>query len=146
MFCSRGSVIPRFKALLKTGSKSLPITDERMTRFWITIDQGVKFVNSCLNDMVGGEIFVPKIPSMSILDAARFLAPNARVDVIGIRPGEKLHETMISIDDARDTVELGDKFVILPPEIEPYGDRSKYVKGKPVQRTLFTQVIQTIIG
>ena len=132
VFGSRGSVIPRFKALLKSGRKSLPITDERMTRFWITINQGVQFVISCLDDMVGGEIFVPKIPSMRILDAVRFMDPNAKVDVIGIRPGEILHETMISIDDARDTVELADKFVILPPEIEPYGDRSKYIKGRPV--------------
>jgi UDP-N-acetylglucosamine 4,6-dehydratase len=111
---SRGSVVPLFQQLVRQGAKALPITDPRMTRFWITLEQGVSFVLSCLALMVGGEIFVPKIPSMRIIDVARSLAPQIPQDIIGIRPGEKIHEVMITEDDARATVELDDRFVILP--------------------------------
>ncbi len=109
---SRGSVIPFFLAKRKTGV--LPITDPRMTRFWITLQQGVDFVIDCLRRMRGGELFVPKIPSMNIMDLAQAIAPDCKTEVVGIRPGEKLHEVMVPEDDARNTVELSDRFVILP--------------------------------
>lgn len=109
---SRGSVIPFFQARRQTGV--LPITDPRMTRFWITLQQGVDFVLDSLERMHGGELFVPKIPSMNIMDLAAAIAPECRTEVVGIRPGEKLHEVMVPADDARNTVELADRFVILP--------------------------------
>ncbi|WP_367178227.1 UDP-N-acetylglucosamine 4,6-dehydratase (inverting) [uncultured Maricaulis sp.] len=111
---SRGSVIPYFRRLIDSGAQELPITDPRMTRFWITLDQGVNFVLSSLSMARGGEIFVPKIPSMSTADLARTMAPHLPHKVIGIRPGEKLHEIMIPEDDARTTIELDDRFAILP--------------------------------
>jgi UDP-N-acetylglucosamine 4,6-dehydratase/5-epimerase len=109
---SRGSVIPFFLEQRKRGV--LTITDRRMTRFWITLEQGARFVVRCLEAMQGGEIFVPKIPSMRICDLAQLIAPDCRIEVTGIRPGEKLHEVMIPRDDARHTVELQDFFVIQP--------------------------------
>jgi UDP-N-acetylglucosamine 4,6-dehydratase/5-epimerase len=111
---SRGSVVPLFRRLLAQGATELPITDVRMTRFWITLPQGVDFVLSSLQMMRGGEIFVPKIPSMKMTDLAEAMAPSAKIKVIGIRPGEKLHEVMISADDARQTIELADRYVIEP--------------------------------
>lgn len=111
---SRGSVIPYFRRLIDSGATELPITDPRMTRFWITLEQGVNFVLSSLSMARGGEIFVPKIPSMSTADLARTMAPHLPHKVIGIRPGEKLHEVMIPEDDARTTIELDDRFAILP--------------------------------
>lgn len=111
---SRGSVVPLFYDLINNGKTELPITDERMTRFWITIGQGVKFVVSNFNLMQGGEIFVPKIPSMKIVDLATAMAPHLVHKIIGIRPGEKLHETMITEDDARNTIEMSDRYVVLP--------------------------------
>ncbi|MFQ5972267.1 MAG: UDP-N-acetylglucosamine 4,6-dehydratase (inverting) [Alphaproteobacteria bacterium] len=111
---SRCSVIPLFKQLLRDGATTLPITDEKMTRFWITLGQGVEFVLSSLALMQGGEIFVPKIPSMRVVDVARALSPNVAIEVIGIRPGEKLHEVMITEDDARTTRELPDRYMISP--------------------------------
>jgi UDP-N-acetylglucosamine 4,6-dehydratase len=126
---SRGSVVPFFQKMKETGK--LPITDERMTRFWITLDQGVQFVIDSLNRMNGGEIFVPKIPSMKVTDLAKAIAPDCEVEVIGIRPGEKLHETMITEDDARRTVEFGTYYVI-QPEFPWWND--KYTSsGKPLQ-------------
>src|ERR1700761_541890 len=110
---SRGSVVPFFKNLIANGADSLPITDERMTRFWITLSQGVNFVLSSMEMMRGGEIYVPKIPSTTIPDVATLISPNLKQHVIGIRPGEKLHETMIPADDAHCTVELDDRYVIL---------------------------------
>jgi UDP-N-acetylglucosamine 4,6-dehydratase len=107
---SRGSVIPFFQRMRSTGI--LPVTDPKMTRFWITLEQAVKFVLSCLDRMQGGEIFVPKIPSMNIVDLARAIAPECRLDIVGVRPGEKLHETMVPEDDARNTLEYDDCFVI----------------------------------
>jgi UDP-N-acetylglucosamine 4,6-dehydratase/5-epimerase len=109
---SRGSVVPFF--LQRASSGVLPITDERMTRFWITLQQGVDFVLSSLETMRGGELFVPKIPSMRVTDLARAIAPEARLELVGIRPGEKLHEEMISIDDARRTIDVGDRYVLQP--------------------------------
>lgn len=111
---SRGSVIPFFRRLMEQGASSLPITDPRMTRFWITLQQGVDFVLSCAETTRGGEIFVPKIPSCSISALARAMAPDLEHRVVGIRPGEKLHEMMISADDARVTVDLGDRYAIEP--------------------------------
>ncbi|MGE5506650.1 MAG: UDP-N-acetylglucosamine 4,6-dehydratase (inverting) [Actinomycetota bacterium] len=111
---SRGSVVPLFERLVAEGADKLPITDSRMTRFWITLQQGVDFVLSCMERMRGGEIFIPKIPSMKIIDLAKAIAPSLPHAYIGIRPGEKLHEVMITEDHARDTVELADRYVILP--------------------------------
>lgn len=109
---SRGSVIPFFREKSKTGV--LPITDERMTRFNITLQQGVDFVIDCLGHMWGGELFVPRIPSYRILDVAKAIAPDAKVEIVGIRPGEKLHEEMITETDALATIEFDDYFVITP--------------------------------
>lgn len=109
---SRGSVIPFFLKCREKGI--LPITDPRMTRFWITLEQGVNFVLSCLERMVGGELFVPKLPSMNIMDLARIIAPECKTEIVGIRPGEKLHELMITKDDARHTVEFEDHYMIQP--------------------------------
>ena len=103
---SRGSVIPVFLEQRKRGK--ITITDTRMTRFWLTIDQGVKFVVRCIEQMHGGEIFVPKIPSMKLVDMAEALAPGCAVESVGIRPGEKLHEVLVSEDESRNTLELDD--------------------------------------
>lgn len=111
---SNGSVVPFFKKLIADKAAELPITDPRMTRFWITVEEGVNFLLSNLHAMIGGEIFVPKIPSMTIVDVAEALAPGVPTRVIGIRPGEKLHEILVTEDDARMTVELDDRFVICP--------------------------------
>ncbi|MEB2282520.1 UDP-N-acetylglucosamine 4,6-dehydratase (inverting) [Lysinibacillus xylanilyticus] len=109
---SRGSVVPFFKKIKDTGV--IPITDERMTRFWITLDHGVQFVLENLERMQGGEIFVPKIPSMKVTDLAKAIGPECEIQIIGIRPGEKLHEAMITEDDARHTVEYESYYAILP--------------------------------
>lgn len=110
---SRGSVVPFFRKLAVEG-KAMPITDSRMTRFWITLPQAVKFVVDSFEQMQGGELYVPRIPSMKILDLVEAIAPGAETYEIGIRPGEKLHEEMISLDDARRTLRLGDRYVVLP--------------------------------
>ncbi len=111
---SRGSVIPFFQKLIDEGAESLPITDERMTRFWITLQQGVDFVLSSLEMMQGGEVFVPRIPSMKITDLATAMAPGMKQHVVGIRPGEKLHEIMVPVDDGRSTLKLEDRYIIPP--------------------------------
>lgn len=111
---SRGSVVPFFRKLITEEAKSLPITDQRMTRFWITLDHGVDFVLKNFQRMQGGEIFVPKIPSVKIVDLARAMAPELDQHVIGIRPGEKLHEMMIARDDSLHTLEYHDHYVITP--------------------------------
>ncbi|MBI1239815.1 MAG: UDP-N-acetylglucosamine 4,6-dehydratase (inverting) [Alphaproteobacteria bacterium] len=111
---SRGSVLPFFAKLIAEGAETLPITDPRMTRFWITLNQGVNLVLSSLAMMRGGEVYVPKIPSMRMTDLATLMAPGLPQNTIGIRPGEKLHEIMVPEDDARQTVELSDRYVILP--------------------------------
>ena len=109
---SRGSVIPIFLEQRKRGR--ITITDPRMTRFWITLDQGVRFVIRCIEQMHGGEIFVPKIPSMKLLDMAQAVGPDCQIDCVGIRPGEKLHEVLLSEDESRNAVETDDMFVIQP--------------------------------
>ena len=121
---SRGSVIPLFRSLREQGLP-IPITDKRMTRFWITLEQAVQFVVDSFSMMVGGELYVPRIPSMRITDLAEAIAPGSPIEEVGIRPGEKLHEEMISSDDSRRTVRLPDRYVVTPvlaewgfPEIE----------------------------
>jgi UDP-N-acetylglucosamine 4,6-dehydratase len=124
---SRGSVVPFFREQAKTGT--LPITDERMTRFWITLPQGVEFVLQCLERMRGGELFVPKIPSMRVVDLARAIAPSAELRYVGVRPGEKLHEELISVHDARRTMDLGTCYAI-EPDMEWWTAGPR--RGKPV--------------
>lgn len=126
---SRGSVVPLF--IQQRPSGRLTITDERMTRFWISLEQGVRFVIRCIEQMQGGEVFVPKIPSMNMMDLARAVAPEAEVDIIGIRPGEKLHETLISEDEARTTVELPDMYVVQPASAMWFGHAWEE-QGKPL--------------
>lgn len=111
---SRGSVVPFFKKLIAENCQTLPVTDKRMTRFWITLPQGVDFVLKCFERMHGGEVFVPKIPSMRIMDLVQSLAPGIDVEVVGIRPGEKLHEIMCPEDDSHLTIEFDEYFVISP--------------------------------
>jgi UDP-N-acetylglucosamine 4,6-dehydratase/5-epimerase len=115
---SRGSVVPFFEKIRHTGT--VPITDPRMTRFWITLPQGVDFVTSSIERMQGGEIFIPKLPSMNIMDLATAIAPECKTKVTGIRPGEKLHEVMITEDDSRLTVEFDDRYVILQNRMSEY--------------------------
>jgi len=111
---SRGSVVPTF--LRQRDEGVLTITHQEMTRFWLSLEQGVRFVIKCIELMQGGEVFVPKIPSMTIVDLAKAIAPEAKLEVIGIRPGEKLHEVLISEDEARSTVELKDMYVVQPAQ------------------------------
>lgn len=124
---SRGSVIPFFRELAERGDP-LPITDSRMTRFWITLPHAVEFVIKSFEDMQGGELYVPRIPSMKVLDLAKAIAPHASIVEVGIRPGEKLHEEMISTEDARRTIRMPDRYVVTPTLAEwgfldPLGDR-----------------------
>lgn len=126
---SRGSVVPFFKKMKDSGR--IPITDERMTRFWITLNQGVDFVISSLDRMRGGEIFVPKIPSMKVTDLAKAIAPECEIEIIGIRPGEKLHEVMITEDDARRTLEY-DQYYVIQPEF-PWWMNNHKLAGKKLE-------------
>jgi UDP-N-acetylglucosamine 4,6-dehydratase len=114
VFGTRGSIVPYWQQMIAKGAKSLPVTDDRMTRFWITLDQAVDFVKDCFSKMQGGEIFIPKIPSLKIVDLAKAIAPHLPIEITGIRPGEKLHELMVSADDARHTVEGASYYLILP--------------------------------
>ncbi len=125
VFGSRGSVVPFFKECSKKGV--IPITDRRMTRFWTTLQQGVNFVASSIEQMKGGEIFIPKLPSMKIVDLARTIVPKCKFKIIGIRPGEKLHETLVPYDDARFTVERKDRFITCPEVVTGRGTK---IKGK----------------
>jgi UDP-N-acetylglucosamine 4,6-dehydratase len=111
---SRGSVVPVF--LRQRESGKITVTDERMTRFWLSLEQGVRFTLHCIQLMKGGEVFVPKIPSMRIIDLAKTMVPEAEIQYIGIRPGEKLHEVLISEDEARHTLEMEDMYVVEPAE------------------------------
>ena len=125
---SRGSVIPLF--LDQRNNGKVTITDERMTRFWLTLEQGVRFVIRCIEQMHGGEVFVPKIPSMNIMDLVKAVAPDCQVENIGIRPGEKLHEILISEDEVRQALELDDMFVIKPAH--PWWQVGNWVAGRPL--------------
>lgn len=133
---SRGSVVPFFKKLIADGAKELPVTDERMTRFWLRLEDGVEFVLKNFQRMQGGEIFIPKIPSMRIVDLVEAMAPELSMKVIGIRPGEKLHEVMCPSDIYYDTIEFSDHFVIKPSikfwEGADYTVNALGEKGKPV--------------
>lgn len=123
---SRGSVIPLFMDQKKTGT--ITITDERMTRFWLTLEQGVEFVINCIGQMRGGEIFIPKIPSMKVTDLAKAIAPDAKINYIGIRPGEKLHEVLLTEDESRHSREF-DNYFIIEPELE-FWDKTAIIGGK----------------
>ena len=125
---SRGSVIPVL--LEQRNSGRITITDMRMTRFWITLDQGVRFVIRCLEQMHGGEIFVPKIPSMRLADLAETIAPNCQIETIGIRPGEKLHEVLVSEDEARNTLEIEDMYIIQPAH--SWWRSENWASGRPL--------------
>lgn len=127
---SRGSVIPLFLERRATGA--LPITDPAMTRFWITLDQAVAFVNRCLTLMQGGEIFVPKLPSMRLTDLARSIAPECQHEIVGIRPGEKLHEVLLTEDEARRALEFNEFFVVQPGSIMSWWQNGNLNRGKPV--------------
>lgn len=126
---SRGSVIPLFLKYKQEGT--IPVTDPRMTRFWITMEQAVNFVLTCLEKMCGGELFVPRIPSMNIMDLVKAIAPEARIKIVGIRPGEKIHEVMIPRDESRRTLEF-DTFYVVQPEFRFWERRSSWDGGNPV--------------
>lgn len=128
---SRGSVIPFFKKLVDEGAKELPITDMNMTRFWLKLEQAVEMVLEAIENMQGGELYVKKIPSMKMPDLAKAIAPSLAVNEVGIRPGEKVHEQMITKEDARNTLEFEEYYIILP-EIDLENITHKYPKGKPV--------------
>jgi UDP-N-acetylglucosamine 4,6-dehydratase len=135
---SRGSVVPYFRSLIAEGTKRLPITDPDMTRFWITLPQGIDFVLEAFARMHGGEVFVPRIPSVRIVDLARSMAPGMPLEIVGIRPGEKLHESMCPRDEAHNTIRFKDHFVIKPAirysfDADYYVDRTGEV-GEPVSR------------
>jgi UDP-N-acetylglucosamine 4,6-dehydratase len=115
---SRGSVVPVFKDLIEKGEKYLPITDKRMTRFWLTLEKSVNFVISCFEKMDGGEIFVPKIPSIKIIDLAESMNPKAKLNIIGIRPGEKIHEQMCPKESSNNTLEFDDFFIIFSTDVD----------------------------
>jgi UDP-N-acetylglucosamine 4,6-dehydratase len=127
---SRGSIIPIFRSMVAQKVDSLPITDERMTRFWVTIQQGVNFVLQCLGEMQGGEIFIPKIPSMKVLDVVETIAPGYPTRVVGVRPGEKLHESMITSDDANSTLSFSNCYVIKPSSIPKLKNHDYSVFGE----------------
>lgn len=126
---SRGSVVPLFRSQVASGR--LTVTDERMTRFWITLDQAVGLVLTGLERMVGGEVFVPKIPSMRVVDLAEAIAPGVPVEIVGIRPGEKLHEALLTADEARHAVDAGDMYVVLP-EHPWWSSSADWADGTPL--------------
>lgn len=130
---SRGSVVPFFNKLVAYSAKELPITDFEMTRFWLTLEQAVEMVITALETMIGGELFVRKIPSMKIIDLAKAMAPDLSLKEVGIRHGEKIHEMMISIEDARNTLEF-DKYYIIQPDFDWWDPSNRHVDGKPVEK------------
>lgn len=137
---SRGSVIPLFRKMRETGV--IPITDPRMSRFWITLEQGVDFVLKCLAISEGGELFVPKIPSMNIMELAKAIAPDCKHKIFGIRPGEKLHEVLIAEDDARHTLEFDD-FYIIEPEFNWWSGEKHLSSGGKLVREGFVYASNT---
>jgi UDP-N-acetylglucosamine 4,6-dehydratase/5-epimerase len=154
---SRGSVLPYFQKLIAEGRKDLPITDQRMTRFWITLQQGANLVLSTLSLMQGGEIFVPKIPTMRVVDLAGALLPGFKPHVVGIRPGEKLHECLITQDEARNTYDCGDRYMIapsfrfwsgegVPPNTKSIGDESFSYTSDNNQEWLGTKDIAALLS
>ncbi len=137
VFGSRGSVVPLFSKRIAEGATSLPITDERMTRFWVTLPQAVSFVLACLEKMEGGEIFIPKSPSTRIVDLAKAMDPDLDHEIIGMRPGEKIHETLISNDDAASTWEFPDHYLIEPHFGSDRADARKASGGARVAEDFF---------
>jgi UDP-N-acetylglucosamine 4,6-dehydratase len=131
---SRGSVVPLF--LKQRAGGKITVTDDRMTRFWLSLEQGARFVIHCIEEMEGGEVFVPKIPSTTVSDLARAIAPDAEINIIGIRQGEKLHEMLISEDEARHTIELEKMFVVQPAEATWFG-YSWHDKGKELNEGFY---------
>jgi UDP-N-acetylglucosamine 4,6-dehydratase len=131
---SRGSIVPLF--LKQRAGGRITVTDDRMTRFWLSLEQGVRFVINCIEQMEGGEVFIPKIPSTKVTDLARAIAPQAEISIIGIRPGEKLHEMLISEDEARHTIELDKMFVVQPAEATWFG-YSWQAKGKALKEGFY---------
>ncbi len=129
---SRGSIIPLWLSMIEEGATALPITDTRMTRFWITLDQAVDFVLNRLRSMRGGEVFVPKIPSMRITDLAEAMAPGVPHDIRGIREGEKIHEMLISVEEARNALEFDDHYVVAPQMIVSRWQEYPKTEGRPV--------------
>ena len=129
---SRGSVVPYFQKLIQDGAKFLPITDINMTRFWLQLDEAVDLVIHALENMVGGELFIKKIPSIRIIDLAKAMAPKLPIKEVGVRPSEKIHEMLISSDDARHALDFPDQYVI-QPSFPWWADRSNYTEGKPVE-------------
>lgn len=127
---SRGSVIPFFSKLIRSGASELPITDDRMTRFWITLEDGVKFVCSCIEETQGGEIYIPKIASTKITDLATAMAPNIDQKIIGVRPGEKLHEIMITQEDSWNTLDFEDRYIIKPVNVPKLENTEYTIAGK----------------
>jgi len=125
---SRGSVVPVFRKQRESGK--LTVTDDRMTRFWLTLEQGARFVLGALRQMQGGEVFVPRIPSMKIIDLARAMAPECKIEIVGIRPGEKIHEALISTDEARNALELDDMFIVQPPH--PWREPTPWKGARPL--------------
>ncbi|MGH9226795.1 MAG: UDP-N-acetylglucosamine 4,6-dehydratase (inverting) [Acidimicrobiales bacterium] len=128
---SRGSVVPAFRAQIAEKG-ALTITDERMTRFWITLPEAVDLVLYALSNMTGGEIFIPKIPSMRVVDLAEAMAPGLPREIIGIRPGEKLHEVLVTADESRHTIDAGDVYVVLP-EHPWWAEQPRWIDGKPLE-------------
>ena len=136
---SRGSVLPYFQSLIKNKAKSLPITDERMTRFWITLNYGVQFVLNSIDIMMGGELFVPKTPSIKIVDLVKSLDKNIKYHIIGIRPGEKLHEILCPEDSAKDTIEFKNYYLIRPSVEFKKGMTKKYLINKKGEKGKFVK-------
>jgi len=136
VIASRGSVVPLYRRLIAEGATELPVTDKRMTRFWIKLEQGVDFVLKCFEGMAGGELFVPKLPSIRIVDLVSAMHPQAKIKVIGIRPGEKLHEVMCPADDSHLTLEFNDHYVIQPTIMlgheANFRQKRSGEKGRPV--------------
>lgn len=130
---SRGSVVPLFKKQREAGK--ITITDPRMTRFWLTIEQGVQFVLRCLTEAVGGEVFIPRIPSMKVIDLAKAIAPDAEIEYTGIRPGEKLHESLLSEDEARNALEFDDMYLLKPSH--PWWQQKDWSHGKKLDEGFF---------
>ena len=137
VFTSRGSVVPYFIRLASEGATELPITDTRMTRFWITLQEGVDFVLGCLERMYGGEILVPRIPSVRMIDVAKAVAPKLGIKVVGIRPGEKLHETLCPRDESHLTLRFANHYVICPsiamPNARDYRTDASGAQGQPIE-------------
>lgn len=135
---SRGSIIPEFKKILESGSKTLPITDKNMTRFWITLEQAIDFSIMSMKEMIGGEIFIPKLPSVKIIDVAKSFGNNIKLKYVGLRPGEKIHEIMCSHHDSQQVLEFKNYYVIIP-EISLKTKKTKYFNNTKKEKSKFVK-------